>query len=197
MRGITASSHTSPYSITPPKASGVYWIQPTGYGSDAFQVYCEMEDGGGWVKILHTAGTLNWDDSVEGYGDVTLAPGKLEGALFSQTCPATFRLSVYLTDGTNPCAVCRPIRSQVRPSSRMHRSLPSKDFQPRASARCASTGRVTRMPPPTCAPPTPGTTPCDRWACTGRLNRRTRRLDVRRLCNHMGTARAWGRGRRL
>jgi hypothetical protein len=39
-----------------------------------------MEDGGGWVKILHTAGDLNWGPSTAGYGDVTLAPDQLVGA---------------------------------------------------------------------------------------------------------------------
>lgn len=63
------------------KTSGVYWIKPTGYSGDAFQVYCEQQkDGGGWVKILHTAGDLNWKNDAGGYGDVTLSPEALEGA---------------------------------------------------------------------------------------------------------------------
>lgn len=62
------------------RTSGIYWIKPTGYTGDAFKVYCDQSDGGGWTKILHAAGSLNWGSSPNSYGDVTLAPANLAGA---------------------------------------------------------------------------------------------------------------------
>ncbi|PIK39911.1 putative ficolin-2-like [Apostichopus japonicus] len=37
--------------------SGIYRIKPTGWTSDAFEVYCNMTDGGGWtyIKLIDTA----------------------------------------------------------------------------------------------------------------------------------------------
>jgi hypothetical protein len=60
--------------------TGVYLIKPKGYAGDPFKVYCEQaQDGGGWTKILHTAGTQPWGNSPDGYGDITLSSDALGG----------------------------------------------------------------------------------------------------------------------
>ena len=57
--------------VAPSAADGLYWIKPSGYGGDAFQVYCKIQDTtangvtvtGGWMHVATIHDEASWTTS--------------------------------------------------------------------------------------------------------------------------------------
>lgn len=51
-QGSPATSASAILAANPAATSGLYWIKPSGYTGDAFQVYCDMSTAsGGWMHV--------------------------------------------------------------------------------------------------------------------------------------------------